>query len=118
MDGEGAEEALRASGLPAGSPTPSQAVTAWRASALTRKAKDRPRAMSGSRSGSAMQIAARRRAAAASAAAMTAVVTGRISTRTPRGRASQYGSMGRSRVSMEFGLSMGYVTCRIQGTPR
>ncbi|MDX2202101.1 MAG: hypothetical protein NW223_05080 [Hyphomicrobiaceae bacterium] len=27
------------SGLPALSPTPSQAVTAWRASALTRKAK-------------------------------------------------------------------------------
>jgi hypothetical protein len=29
-----------------------------------------------------------------------AVVTGRISTRTPRGRSSQYGSTGRSRVSM------------------
>ena len=51
------------SGLPATSPTPSQALTAWRASALTRKAKDRPRDMSGSTSGSAMRIAARRRAA-------------------------------------------------------
>ena len=31
------------SGLPNVSPTPSQVVTAWRASALTRKAKARPR---------------------------------------------------------------------------
>lgn len=58
-------------------------------------------AMSGSRSFDPARSAPRRRAAAASAAAMTAVVTGRISTWAPRGRSSQYGSAGRSRVSTE-----------------
>jgi hypothetical protein len=49
-----------------------------------------------------MRMAPRRREAAACAAAITAVVTGRISTRTPRGKSSQYGSTGRLRGSMWF----------------
>lgn len=52
-----------------------------------------------------------KRAAAACAAAMTAVVTGRISTRTPRGRSSQYGSAGRSRVSINFSGGMSFGAC-------
>jgi hypothetical protein len=48
-------------------------------------------------------------AAAACAAAVTAVVTGRIPTRTPRGRSSQYGSVGRARVSMEKPSSRDYL---------
>jgi hypothetical protein len=47
-------------------------------------------AMSGLRSALAVRMAPRRRDAEACAAAMTAVVTGRISARTPRGRLKWY----------------------------
>jgi hypothetical protein len=68
------------------------------AHALTWKAK--PRALSGPRSSPAARTTPSRRDAVACAAAMTAVVTGRISTRTPPGRSSQCASAGTSRVSM------------------